>query len=177
PPLFEPYVIPISLVLLIGLFLIQRRGTAVVGGLFGPVMLVWFAVLAILGIWGIMQRPRILLALNPIYGIDLLVAAPWRGFIMLGAVFLAVTGAETLYADMGHFGRRALRRAWVILVFPALVLNYFGQGALLLGHPDALENAFVTLSPEWGRCALVVLASYVTMLASLAHSSGEFSVP
>src|SRR5204863_8889563 len=136
-PLFEPYVIPISLVLLIGLFLIQRRGTAVVGGLFGPVMLVWFTVLSILGIWGIMQRPRILLALNPIYGIDLLVAAPWRGFIMLGAVFLAVTGADTVCADWGHFGRRALRRAWVTLVFPALVLNYFGQGALLLGHPDA----------------------------------------
>ena len=175
-PLFEPYVIPISLVLLIGLFLIQRRGTAVVGGLFGPVMLVWFTVLAILGIWGIMQRPRILLALNPIYGIDLLVAAPWRGFIMLGAVFLAVTGAETLYADMGHFGRRALRRAWVILVFPALVLNYFGQGALLLGHPDALENPFYKLSPEWGLYPLVVLASIATIIASQAVISGAFSI-
>jgi KUP system potassium uptake protein len=175
-PLFEPYVIPISLVLLIGLFLIQRRGTAVVGGLFGPVMLVWFTVLAILGIWGIMQRPRILLALNPIYGIDLLVAAPWRGFIMLGAVFLAVTGAETLYADMGHFGRRALRRAWVMLVFPALVLNYFGQGALLLGHPDALENPFYKLSPEWGLYPLVVLASIATIIASQAVISGAFSI-
>src|SRR5437764_2699681 len=175
-PLFEPYVIPISLVLLIGLFLIQRRGTAVVGGLFGPVMLVWFTVLAILGIWGIMQRPRILLALNPIYGIDLLVAAPWRGFIMLGAVFLAVTGAETLYADMGHFGRRALRRAWVILVFPALVLNYFGQRALLLGHPEALENPFYKLSPEWGLYPLVVLASIATIIASQAVISGAFSI-
>src|SRR5437773_6107039 len=126
-PLFEPYVIPISLVLLFVLFLVQRLGTAAVGGLFGPGMLVWFAVLAILGIWGIMQRPRILLALNPIYGFSVVANAPWRGFIMLGAVFLAVTGTETMYADMGHFGRQALTRAWLALVFPALLLNYFGQ--------------------------------------------------
>jgi KUP system potassium uptake protein len=175
-PLFEPYVIPISLVLLLVLFLVQRRGTASVGGLFGPVMLVWFAVLAILGVWGIMERPRILLALNPIYGIDLLVAAPWRGFIMLGAVFLAVTGAETLYADMGHFGRRALRRAWLGLVFPALVVNYFGQGALLLGNPDALDNPFYKLTPEWGLYPLVVLASLATIIASQAVISGAFSI-
>jgi KUP system potassium uptake protein len=175
-PLFEPYVIPISLVLLLVLFLVQRRGTASVGGLFGPVMLVWFAVLAILGVWGIMERPRILLALNPIYGIDLLVAAPWRAFIMLGAVFLAVTGAETLYADMGHFGRRALRRAWLGLVFPALVVNYFGQGALLLGNPDALDNPFYKLTPEWGLYPLVVLASLATIIASQAVISGAFSI-
>src|SRR6266478_5108178 len=115
-PLFEPYVIPISLVLLAGLFLVQHRGTAAVGGLFGPVMLIWFAVLALLGLWGIAQHPRILLAINPLYGIEILIHFPWRGFVMLGAVFLAVTGAETLYADMGHFGRRALRRAWLGLV-------------------------------------------------------------
>jgi KUP system potassium uptake protein len=175
-PLFEPYVIPISLVLLLVLFLVQRRGTASVGGLFGPVMLVWFAVLAILGVWGIMERPRILLALNPIYGIDLLVAAPWRAFIMLGAVFLAVTGAETLYADMGHFGRRDLRRAWLGLVFPALVVNYFGQGALLLGNPDALDNPFYKLTPEWGLYPLVVLASLATIIASQAVISGAFSI-
>jgi KUP system potassium uptake protein len=175
-PLFEPYVIPISLVLLLVLFLVQRRGTASVGGLFGPVMLVWFAVLAILGVWGIMERPRILLALNPIYGIDLLVAAPWRAFIMLGAVFLAVTGAETLYADMGHFGRRALRRAWLGLVFPALVVNYFGQGALLLGNPDALDNPFYKLTPEWGLYPLGVLASLATIIASQAVISGAFSI-
>ena len=175
-PMFESYVIPISLVLLIGLFLIQRRGTAAVGGLFGPVMLVWFAVLAVLGIRGIVQQPRILLALNPLYGIGLLIASPWRGFIMLGAVFLAVTGAETLYADMGHFGRRALRRAWLVLVFPALVVNYFGQGALLFGHPDALENPFYKLSPEWGLYPLVVLASIATIIASQAVISGAFSI-
>src|SRR3954463_10659195 len=132
-PLFDPYVIPISLVLLVGLFVVQRRGTAAIGGLFGPVMLVWFAVLAALGMQGIAQQPRILLALNPIYGIAELVAAPWQGFLMVGAVFLAVTGTEALYADMGHFGRPALRRGWLCLVFPALVINYFGQGALLLG--------------------------------------------
>src|SRR5213595_1340703 len=175
-PLFEPYVIPISLVLLLVLFLVQRRGTAAVGGLFGPVMLVWFAVLALLGLCGIAQQPRILLALNPLYGVEILIAAPWRGFIMLGAVFLAVTGAETLYADMGHFGRRALRRAWLALVFPALVLNYFGQGALLLGNPDALENPFYKLCPEWGLYPLVILASIATIIASQAVISGAFSI-
>jgi len=175
-PLFEPYVIPISLVLLIGLFMVQHRGTAAVGGRFGPVMLVWFAVLAALGIWGIMQQPRILLALNPLYGITELANAPWRGFLMLGAVFLAVTGTEALYADMGHFGRAALRRGWLWLVFPALVINYFGQGALLLGDPTALENPFYRLSPAWGLYPLVVLASAATIIASQAVISGAFSL-
>src|SRR6266699_585156 len=149
-PIFAPYVIPISLVLLIGLFLVQHRGTAAVGGLFGPIMLVWFTVLAALGIWSIVQQPRILFALNPVYGIEVVANSPWRGFFMLGAVFLAVTGTETLYADMGHIGRRALRRAWLGRVFPALLLNYFGQGALLLRDPAALENPFYRLAPEWG---------------------------
>jgi KUP system potassium uptake protein len=175
-PLFEPYVVPISLVLIVGLFLVQRHGTAAVGGLFGPVMLVWFAVLALLGLWGIAQRPRVLLAINPIYGLDLLVHTPWRGFIMLGAVFLAVTGAETLYADMGHFGRRALRRAWLALVFPALLLNYFGQGAVLLGNPGALENPFYKLAPEWALYPLVALATAAAVIASQAVISGAFSI-
>jgi KUP system potassium uptake protein len=175
-PLFEPYVIPISLVLIAGLFLVQRRGTAAVGGLFGPVMLVWFAALAVLGIWGIAQHPRILLALNPLYGIAVLADAPWRGFVMLGAVFLAVTGTETLYADMGHFGRTALRTAWLRLVFPALVLNYFGQGALLLGNPGAIENPFYRLAPEWALYPLVALASVATIIASQAVISGAFSI-
>src|SRR6202163_503642 len=175
-PLFEPYVIPISLVLLVGLFLVQRRGTAAVGGLFGPVMLVWFAILALLGIWGIVHQPRILLALNPLYGIMALVNAPLRGFFMLGAVFLAVTGAETLYYDMGHFGRRALRQAWLGLVFPALVLDYFGQGAVLLGNPGALEHPFYRLAPEWGLYPLVGLASLATIIASQAVISGAFSI-
>jgi KUP system potassium uptake protein len=175
-PFFEPYVIPISLVLLVGLFVVQRRGTAVVGGLFGPVMLLWFAVIAVLGVWGIVQQPRILLALNPLYGIDELIAAPWHGFLMLGAVFLAVTGAETLYADMGHFGRRALTRAWLWLVFPALLLNYFGQGALLYGDPAALENPFYKLVPEWGLYPLVFLATAAAIIASQAVISGAFSI-
>src|ERR1700724_2265955 len=172
-PFFDPYVVPISVVLLTGLFLMQRRGTAAVGRLFGPVMLVWFAVLALLGIWGIIHHPRILLALNPIQGFALLLDAPWRGFFMLGAVFLAVTGAETLYADMGHFGRNALRTAWVGLVFPALLLNYFGQGAVLLGNPDALEHPFYRLAPEWGLYPLVGLATVATIIASPAVISGE----
>ena len=175
-PLFDPYVVPISLVLLAGLFVVQRRGTAAVGGLFGPVMLIWFAVLAALGISGIAQHPRILLALNPAHGLALLLDAPWRGFIMLGAVFLAVTGAETLYADMGHFGRAALRKAWLALVFPALVVNYFGQGALLLGDPGALENPFYRLAPQWGLYPLVALASVATIIASQAVISGAFSI-
>jgi KUP system potassium uptake protein len=175
-PLFDPYVIPIALALLAGLFLMQRRGTAAVGRLFGPVMLIWFAVLALLGIWGIVQQPRILLAVNPVYGIAVLWDVPWRGFLMLGAVFLAVTGTETFYADMGHFGRRALRTAWLRLVFPALVLNYFGQGALLLGNPDALEHPFYRLAPEWGLYPLVALASIATIIASQAVISGAFSI-
>ena len=175
-PLFEPYIIPIALVLLVGLFLVQRHGTGVVGGLFGPVMLVWFSVLALLGIWSIVQRPGILLALNPLYGVAAFVESPLRGFIMLGAVFLAVTGTETLYADMGHFGRPALRRAWLGLVLPALALNYFGQGALLLGDPGAIENPFYRLAPEWGLYPLVVLASAATIIASQAVISGAFSI-
>jgi KUP system potassium uptake protein len=116
-PLFEPYVVPISVVLLVGLFLVQRHGTAAVGRLFGPVMLIWFLALAVIGLWGIARHPEILPAINPIYGAVLLSDAPWHGFVMLGTVFLAVTGAETLYADMGRFGRRALRSAWLRLGF------------------------------------------------------------
>jgi KUP system potassium uptake protein len=174
-PLFEPYVVPIALVLLIGLFLVQRRGTAVVGGMFGPVMLVWFFTLAALGIWGIVRQPHILLALNPLYGIAVLVEDPLLGFLMLGSVFLAVTGTEALYADMGHFGLPALRRAWLWLVFPALMLNYLGQGALLLGNPAALANPFFLLAPEWGLYPLVGLASLATIIASQAVISGAFS--
>jgi KUP system potassium uptake protein len=175
-PQFEPYIVPISLVLLIGLFLVQRRGTAAIGGPFGPVMLVWFAVLGLLGAWGIVQHPRILLALDPTRGITLLFDAPWRGFVMLGSVFLAVTGAEALYADMGHFGRTAIRTTWLRLVFPALILNYFGQGALLLGNPGALDHPFYRLAPEWAFYPLVALATAATIIASQAVISGAFSM-
>jgi KUP system potassium uptake protein len=175
-PLFEPYVIPISLALLVGLFLMQSLGTASVGRLFGPVMLVWFTVLALLGMWGIAQQPRVLQAIDPRYGIALLLNGSWRGFIMLGAVFLAVTGTEALYADMGHFGRTALRTAWLRLVFPALLLNYFGQGAVLLGNAEALEHPFYRLAPEWGLYPLIVLATTATIIASQAVISGAFSI-
>ncbi len=175
-PLFEPYVVPISLTLLAGLFLVQRHGTAAVGGMFGPVMLVWFAVLAALGIWGIARQPSILMALDPRHAVALLWAAPGPGFFMLGAVFLAVTGTETLYADMGHFGRPALRRAWLGLVFPALVLNYFGQGAILLLDPNVIENPFYRLAPQWFLYPLVALAAVATIIASQAVISGAFSI-
>jgi KUP system potassium uptake protein len=175
-PLFEPYVVPISLLLLVGLFVVQRGGTALVGGLFGPVMVLWFAVLALLGIWNVAYQPRILLAIDPSHGIALLINAPWRGFVMLGAVFLAVTGAETLYADMGHFGRRPLRRAWLYFVFPALLLNYLGQGSVLLRDPGAVTNPFYRLVPEWGLYPLVALATVATIIASQAVISGAFSI-
>ena len=175
-PLFQPYVVPISLLLIIVLFSVQRRGTAAVGGLFGPIMLVWFAVLGLLGAVNIAAHPHILSAINPMWGIDLLLAAPWRGFFLLGAVFLAVTGTETLYADMGHFGRHPLRTAWLYLVFPTLLLNYFGQGALLLGNPGALDNPFYRTVPTWGLYPLVALASTATIIASQAVISGAFSI-
>jgi KUP system potassium uptake protein len=175
-PLFQPYVIPITLVVLIGLFLVQRQGTAAVGGLFGPIMLLWFFVLAALGAWGIVRHPGILRALDPLYGVRLLAATPGVGFYMLGSIFLAMTGAETLYADMGHFGRGPLRKAWLRLVFPALVLNYFGQGAILLGNPGALKNPFYLLAPQWGLYPLVGLATIATIIASQAVISGAFSI-
>ena len=175
-PVLEPYVIPITLVLLIGLFLVQSRGTAMVGGFFGPVMALWFAVIAVLGLVQIVRQPEILLALYPLYGVEFLLADPKRGIIILGAVVLAVTGAEALYADMGHFGREPIRRAWLYLVFPALILNYFGQGALLLRDPGALDNPFFRLVPHWGLYVLVVLASAATIIASQAVISGAFSM-
>jgi KUP system potassium uptake protein len=174
--IFDPYVVPISLVLLVGLFLVQRRGTAAVGGLFGPIMLIWFAVLALIGIANILAQPGILWALDPRQGLALLASAPWPGFVMLGAVFLAVTGAETLYADMGHFGRAPLRTAWLYVVLPALMLNYVGQGALLLAEPQALQNPFYRLVPHWALYPLVALASTATIIASQAVISGAFSI-
>src|SRR5262249_5942843 len=175
-PLFEPYVIPISVALLIGLFAVQRHGTAAVGMLFGPIMLAWFATLALLGALSIVRYPQILRALNPVHGLTLFVHSPWLAFVMLGAVFLAVTGAETLYADMGHFGRGPMRTAWLYIVFPALLLNYFGQGALLLRDPAAIENPFYLLVPDWGLYPLVALASTATIIASQAVISGAFSI-
>jgi KUP system potassium uptake protein len=175
-PLFEPYVIPITIVLLVALFLVQRHGTAGIGAFFGPVMIVWFVTIGLLGAAQIAREPKILLALDPLYGIDLLVDAPWAGFVLLGAVVLAVTGAEALYADMGHFGGRPIRRAWLFFVFPCLLLNYFGQGGLLLDAPDAVENPFYRLVPNWALLPMVVLASAATIIASQAVISGAFSL-
>ncbi len=175
-PLFDSYVIPISMALLLALFVVQRHGTAVVGRSFGPVMLVWFAAIGGLGAIQIVQHPLILQALNPIYALETFTISPTRGFIVMGAVFLAVTGTEALYADMGHFGRRALRTGWLYLVFPALLLNYFGQGALVLSDPSAVENPFYHLAPDWALYPLVALSSIATIIASQAVISGAFSL-
>src|SRR2546423_1079698 len=175
-PELQPYVIPLTLVLLIVLFMAQRRGTGRVGGFFGPVLILWFSVLGFLGLMQIAQNPGILKALNPLYGIELIVSDPVEGFVLLGAVVLGVTGAEALYADMGHFGRAPIRRAWFYFVFPCLLLNYFGQGALLLTNPETLQNPFYYLAPDWAVFPLVALASAATVIASQAVISGAFSL-
>jgi KUP system potassium uptake protein len=175
-PAFKPYVLPITIVVLLGLFVVQRRGTASVGALFGPVMCVWFASLAVLGIGGIIREPRILTALNPFHAIAYLGHDPKLAFLSLGAIVLVVTGAEALYADMGHFGRRPIMLAWYGMVLPALVLNYFGQGALLLSDPEAVKNPFYLLAPEWALYPLVALSTAATVIASQAVISGAFSI-
>jgi KUP system potassium uptake protein len=173
---FEPYIIPITVCILIGLFSVQGFGTGKVGSIFGRITLIWFAALALLGIRGIVSAPGVLAAVNPAYGVRFFVENGWNGFVVLGAVFLAVTGAEALYADLGHFGRQAIRRAWFWIVFPALALNYFGQGALLLKNPAAADNPFYLLAPSWALYPLVVLATCATVIASQALISGAFSL-
>lgn len=171
-----PLVLPIAVVILIALFLVQSRGTARMGAIFGPVVLVYFATLAALGIWNIALQPEILGALNPARAFEFLLHNPTTGFLAMGSVFLAVTGAETLYADMGHFGRRAVGWSWLVLVYPCLMLNYFGQGALLLSDPAAVANPFYLMAPEWARLPLVLIATAATIIASQAVISGAFSV-
>jgi KUP system potassium uptake protein len=175
-PALHPLVVPVTVAILIFLFLIQRRGTALVGALFGPIMCVWFAVLAALGVWHIASRPEILLALDPRHAVGFFVTDGWVAFLALGSVVLAVTGAEALYADMGHFGRRPIRISWFALILPALMLNYMGQGALLLNDPTAIKNPFFNLVPDWGLMPMVVLATMATVIASQAVISGAFSV-
>ncbi len=175
-PWTGPYILPITAIILTGLFWIQKHGTAAMGLLFGPVMCVWFAVLALLGVLNIMDAPQVLLALDPRHATEFLLADPWRGFLALGAVFLAVTGGEALYADMGHFGKRPIRIGWFALALPALVLNYYGQGALVLHNPAALENPFYRQAPTWALIPLVLLATAATVIASQAVISGAFSV-
>jgi KUP system potassium uptake protein len=175
-PALEPYVLPLTLVLLIGLFLLQRHGTGRVGGYFGPIIIVWFSTIGVLGLIEIARNPAILRALDPLYAIELIVTEPAQAFLLLGSVVLAVTGAEALYADMGHFGPAPIRRAWLRFVFPALLLNYFGQGALLLANPAAIQNPFFMLAPDWAVYPLVGLASTATVIASQAVISGAFSL-
>jgi len=175
-PVFEPYVIPITIVILVGLFLIQKRGTASVGSIFGPVTLVWFLVLATLGVSQIVQTPEVLGAVNPVHGVTFFMENGWRGFLVLGTVFLVVTGGEALYADMGHFGRRPIRLTWFSVVLPALLLNYFGQGALLIREPTMAENPFYRMAPHWALYPMVVLATAATVIASQALISGVFSL-
>ena len=173
---FEPYVLPLTIVILLLLFTFQYCGTARVGALFGPVTLGWFLVLAALGIMQILYRPGVLMALNPWYALDFFVRNAGRGFLVLGSVFLVVTGGEALYADMGHFGIKPIRLTWFVLVFPALLLNYFGQGALLIGNPDAIHNPFFLMAPRWALYPLVILSTLATVIASQAVISGAFSL-
>ena len=173
---FKPYVVPIAVGVVIGLFALQRQGTTILGALFGPVAVVWFLAIAALGIRGIARAPEVLWALNPLHALDFVTQHGWSSFVVLGAVLLAFTGAEALYADMGHFGKAPIRIAWFGLVFPALALNYFGQGALLITNPQALDNPFYLLAPEWALYPLVALATVATVIASQATISGTYSL-
>jgi len=172
----EPLVLPLSLAILVGLFVIQARGTSAVGRLFGPVMVIWFATLAVLGFRAVVQAPQILMGLSPTYALSLFIREPWTAFVALGSVVLAVTGCETLYADMGHFGKLPIRLAWLVIVLPALLLNYFGQGAVVLMHPELADQAYYALAPHWAHYPLVALSTIATIIASQAVISGVFSV-
>lgn len=175
-PALSDWIMPLSLGVITGLFAIQKHGSSRIGALFGPVMLVWFTVLAFIGVYQIVQHPAVLKAFNPYYGFHFATHHGWGGFVSLGAVVLAVTGAEALYADMGHFGRRPIQTAWLGLVLPALALNYTGQGALLLRRPEAIENPFFLSVPEWGLVPLIILATIATVIASQAVISGAYSL-
>ncbi len=175
-PRFKDWVIPLTLIILLALFAVQKRGTGGIGRFFGPITLLWFAVLALLGVVQILDHPEILQAISPHHALRFMIAQPGTTFIILGAVVLCVTGAEALYADLGHFGRKPIRLAWFSIVMPALTLNYFGQGALLLAEPAAVKNPFFMMVPEWGLLPLVVLATAATVIASQALITGAFSV-
>ncbi len=175
-PEFEPYVIPITIAILIGLFLIQPFGSGKVGIIFGPVVLVWFLIIAVLGMQTLIQNPVVLKAINPLYGIRFFQHNSMKGFLALGAVVLCITGGEALYADMGHFGRRPIQLAWYLVALPSLALNYLGQGAFLLSHPAATERLFYSMVPSWGIYPMVVLATMATIVASQALISAIFSL-
>ncbi|MGB7258017.1 MAG: potassium transporter Kup [Pseudolabrys sp.] len=175
-PAFEPYVVPLTVVILVALFAVQSRGTAKVAAFFGPIMLVWFAAIAAAGLWHIVQYPVVLWAFSPVYGVSFLAHHGIIGLFTLGAVFLAVTGAEALYADLGHFGRSPIRLAWLFMVLPALAVNYLGQGAIVLADPKAIENPFFLLYPKWALLPMVVLATVATVIASQAVITGAYSL-
>jgi KUP system potassium uptake protein len=175
-PALEHYVVPLTVFILVVLFAVQSRGTALVASAFGPVMLVWFATLGVLGLVHIVDDPSVLAAINPLYGVEFLLSHGEIGLVTLGAVFLAVTGGEALYADLGHFGRKPIQSAWLYLVLPSLLVNYFGQGALVLSHPDAIENSFYRMVPEVLLFPMVVLATAATVIASQAVITGAFSL-
>jgi len=175
-PDLQPYVVPLAALIIVALFSIQRQGTSRVGALFGPVMIVWFSTISLLGVVEIINHPRVLVAVSPTHALTFIGDNPRFAFLALGAVFLVVTGSEALYADMGHFGRRPIRLVWVSLVLPALLLNYFGQGALLVSNPAAISNPFYSLAPGWARVPLIVLATTATVIASQALISGAFSL-
>jgi KUP system potassium uptake protein len=175
-PAFDPYIVLLTVAILLVLFAVQSRGTAKVATFFGPIMTVWFVVIAIPGIGFVAADPEVLLAFNPAYGVTFLASHGAIGLVTLGAVFLAVTGAEALYADLGHFGRRPIQTAWLSLVLPSLALNYLGQGALVLAHPEALENPFFLLYPTWALLPMVALATVATVIASQAVISGAYSL-
>jgi len=175
-PALKPFVVPITLIILIGLYTVQSRGTATIGKLFGPVMVLWFAVLAAMGLYNILRVPDILAAFNPMHALEFLYFHRWAAFIALGAVVLAFTGSEALYADMGHFGAKPIRTAWFFIVFPALGLNYLGQGALLMIDPTAVENPFFNQLGDWSIYPLVVLSTMAAVIASQATISGAFSM-
>lgn len=175
-PALDAWVLPLAVVILLGLFAIQNRGTGTVGKLFGPVMLIWFVTLAVLGITRVSTNLEMFEAINPLHAAEYLSSNGLHGFLSLGSVFLVVTGGEALYADLGHFGRRPIRISWFAVAFPALTLNYFGQGALLLDDPEAISNPFFRMGPEWARWPLVILATFAAVIASQALISGAFSM-
>jgi KUP system potassium uptake protein len=175
-PLFDPYVIPLAIAILIALFFFQSRGTTGVGTIFGPITILWFVAISALGVHQIARAPEVLAAINPLHGFDFFMVNGSRGFVVLGAVFLAVTGGEALYADIGHFGTTPIRLTWFAVVLPALTLNYFGQGALLLVQPDSAANPFYRMAPSWALYPMVVLATAAAIIASQAIISGAFSL-
>ncbi len=176
-PAFTPYITTLASIILAGLFWFQRKGSKTIGGIFGPVMVLWFLTLGLLGLWQIKDAPQVFAALNPLLGLKLLISHPGGAIIILGSVVLCVTGAEALYADMGHFGRRAIGQAWYFFAFPGLLLNYYGQGAYVIGHPDSTANPFFALAPPgWGQLALTLLSIAAAIIASQAVISGAYSL-